>query len=122
VASTITVLRVEGSWYVTEARAGDVVVDAPAPSSSVGSPLTVSGQGNGFEGTIRVEVRAAFASSGQYLGQAITNAGAGEVLEPFTATVSFSPPSTSLGALVVTNDTAIAGGTFSFTAFPIAFG
>lgn len=122
VASRLRVLRVEGLWYVIEARADDVVVDQPGPSSQVGSPLTVRGRGNGFEGTILAEVRAAFAPAGAYLGRATTQAGAGEELVDFTATVDFSSPGPSAGALVVSNTTAIDGGTFSFTAFPISFG
>jgi hypothetical protein len=121
VASTLSLLRHEGRWYVTEARAADVVVASPAPASPVGSPLTVQGQGQGFEGTIFVEVRAAFAPDGQVLAQATTQAGALSQNEPYSATLSFDPPSGS-GAVVVTNDTGVYRGTVSFTAFPVAFG
>jgi Immunoglobulin-like domain of bacterial spore germination len=123
VASTLTVLRVDGRWYLTAARAGDVVVDQPGAGAGITSPVTVQGQGSGFEGTIHVVVRAAFASAGQALARATTTASGSEELLPFSVTLSFAAPSPSaLGAVVATTDTPIAGGTVSFTAIPVTLG
>lgn len=120
VASTLSLLQHEGRWYVASARAADVVVDSPAPGEQVSSPLTVQGQGRGFEGTIHVEIRTAHAPSGQALGRASTTAGAGEELGPFTVTLPSDPPA-GAGAIVATNDSGVAGGTVSFTALPVTF-
>ena len=53
VASTITVQQLDGThWFVMEAASPDVVIDTPRRLESVSSPLSVSGQGHGYEGTI----------------------------------------------------------------------
>lgn len=122
VASTLFLQQDQGNWTITEARAGDVVVDSPASSAATASPLTVQGRGRGYEGTIHAEVRAAWAPSGQFLARETTTAGCCEDLVAFTTTLSFTPPAApGSGALVVTNDTGLADGTVSFTALLISF-
>lgn len=122
VASTLSLQQHDGRWHVAGARAADVVIDSPGTASQVSSPLTVQGQGQGFEATIYVEVRAAFAPSGQVLDRVITAGGALDQNEPYSATLTFNASPGTTGAVVATNDTPLDNGTVSFTAVPVTFG
>lgn len=122
VASTLSLQQHDGRWYVAGARAVDVMIDSPGTASQVSSPLTVQGQGQGFEGTIYVEVRTAFAPRGQVLDRVTTTAGALDQNEPFSATLTFSASPGTAGVVVATNDIPLENPTLSFTAVPVIFG
>ena len=97
-------------WTVVSARSPNIVVDAPTgvgaePLARYGSPLAVSGQATGYEGSVVAEVREDGMVAGQALGRAIGIAGNFGQLGPMDLTVPFSSPTTPGGALVVTTDT-----------------
>lgn len=85
-------------WVVVGCSAERIQVEQPAAGARVGSPLTVRGRAQAFEGTVDVEVRRDGATAP--IGRAFGTGGGTEVL-PFEATVSFARPPVPRGTLVV---------------------
>jgi Immunoglobulin-like domain of bacterial spore germination len=84
VASTLSLARLDGThWFVTGAQSEDVEITSPPPGSTAGTRATVSGAGRGYEGTIVVQVRTR-ATGAPMVAEAVTVAGAGEELAPFS--------------------------------------
>jgi hypothetical protein len=88
-----------GPWTVVGATSPDIVVDRPQQLDQVSSPLTVSGRGRGFEGTISLEIREDGMVVGQRLGQGFAMGGSTEVL-PFSGSLSFGAPTRTGGAVL----------------------
>jgi Immunoglobulin-like domain of bacterial spore germination len=104
VASTISVRQLDGEhWFVTMASSSDVQIATPEPGAEVTSLVAVTGQGHGFEATIVVSLRARTARA-EVLANAVTNGGAGEALEPYSARLSFTDAPTPVG-MVIASDT-----------------
>jgi Immunoglobulin-like domain of bacterial spore germination len=120
--STLALQQAEdgGIWYVTSARADNVVIDSPTSSSVVVSPLGVSGRGVGFENAIVVRLRD---GKGDILCTAPAIADAPDFTQPgpFAVTLEFGPPATSAGVLVATTDAPAEFATPDFTALPVNF-
>ena len=59
IASTVSLRRLDGEhWFVTGAvQPFYMQIDSPLPVADVASPLTVTGTGSGYEGTVVVELR-----------------------------------------------------------------
>ena len=97
---TTLLLRRVGArgWVVVSSNAERIEVSQPSPGAKVGSPLSVRGRAQAFEGTVEVEVRrdGAIAPVGTSFGT-----GGGTEVLPFEATVSFARPSVPRGTLVV---------------------
>jgi hypothetical protein len=106
VASTLSLARLDGGhWYVTGARSEDVEIASPAPGASAVSPLTVTGEGRGYEGTILVEVRER-AAGAPVLADGFDTAGAGEALAPFSVALTLpGADDGAAGAILVARDT-----------------
>lgn len=115
IVSTLSLRSLNGSWYVTGARSDDIVVASPVTGSTVGSPVTVSGEGTGFENTMLAEVRD---TSGGQLGTAVTIADSPEpgVRGSFTVDVEWVGPASASGAVIVRADV---GGSFATPAFVV---
>jgi hypothetical protein len=121
VATTLSLRQLDGQyWWVTAAASASVHIDSPQPLADVSPPLRVSGRGSGFEGTVIVEVRDRSGSYGE-LGEGVTIAGAGEVLEPFSVDVDFDRPASSYGIVVAQTDSGLSGVLSGVTAFPVRF-
>jgi hypothetical protein len=121
-ASTVTVQRLDGAhWFVMEAGSADVVIDTPRRMDSVSSPLTVSGRGRGYEGTIVATLKGRSDPAGR-LADAATIAGAGTELEPFTVELSFADPGGGVGIVLATDDAAAEGTLPRFAARAVRFG
>jgi len=103
VASTLSLARLDAHWYVTGARSEDVEIASPAPGAAVESPLTVSGEGRGYEGTILVEVRGRTAGA-PVLADGFDTAGAGEVRAPFAVELTLPDPNGGGVAILVAHD------------------
>ncbi|HET7487186.1 MAG TPA: hypothetical protein VFJ85_04610 [Acidimicrobiales bacterium] len=121
VRSTVSVRNLEGSWYVTGARAADIVVDRPAALDQVGSLVVVDGRGSGYEGTIVATVRDAGMGAGGELAKQVVTAGCCEELLPFHVELPVGSPAHASGSLLLNNDSGLEA-VSSFTVVPIRFG
>jgi hypothetical protein len=121
IASTVTVRQLDGvHWFVTSAGGHDVQIDSPEPLAAVSSPLTVTGQGLGYEGTIVAELRPR-SDPGAVLDEEPTIAGASEVA-PFSVELAYDAPGPSIGMLVARDDPGTDLGVPSFAAIPVRLG
>ncbi|HVL97318.1 MAG TPA: Gmad2 immunoglobulin-like domain-containing protein [Solirubrobacteraceae bacterium] len=118
VAATISLVRREDRWFVTQAGSPEVEIERPAAGATVAPPLPIAGRGRGFEGTVVLEVRAAFAT--EPLAREPVVAGAAGALEPFEAALAFDPGDAAAGAVVALTGSGIAAAD-GFAAFPVRF-
>ena len=121
IASVVSLRRLDGvHWFVTgAAQPSTMRIDSPASVADVVSPLTVTGVGGGFEGTVVVELRSRSAAA-DVLAQEPTIAGTNEV-EPFSVDLTFVA-SPQVAVLVARDDPGIDGGVPSFAAVPVRLG
>jgi hypothetical protein len=115
VASTIEVRRFDDDrWFVTAASSPDVVLSSPTWLTAVLSPLSVEGEGHGYEATIVVSLLArSTAASAEPLGSVVVQGGSGEALEPFSGSLTFSPPAEPDTGILLASDTELAVPHFS---------
>jgi hypothetical protein len=119
--TTVTLRRTTaGSWAVTGASTATIRVAAPAPGAAVSSPVAVRGSALAFEGTVNVQVvRAGAGGGGTAVGTGVVMGG-GDVLRPFTGSITFSARSGS-GWLVFQERSAADGSVTRLTAVPVSF-
>jgi hypothetical protein len=95
----------DDSWWVIGATTPNIELDAPAPGSTVSSPLRLSGRARAFEGTVNVALR----EDGNAVPLAagfVTGSGGGQ-LGPFTGEIAFSRrPAQARGTLVLFTESA----------------
>jgi hypothetical protein len=121
VVSTIVLRRLDGEhWFVTAAVSQDVTIDSPRPDGTLSSPVTVTGRGRGYEGTVVVVVRERFALD--TLAERPTIAGCCDTLEPYSADLSFEPRTTSAGVILASTDAGGEPSISSFAAVGVRFG
>jgi hypothetical protein len=119
VAATLSLRQLDGdNWYVTSAVSDSVQIDSPRPLADVASPLHVTGQGRGYEGTVVVAVHERTASA-DLLGEEPAIAGSADTLEPFSVDVAFEVPSSPIGILVAGTDSGASGVLAPFAALPV---
>lgn len=93
---------VAGPWVVTGATSEDVTIESPAGGAVVNSPLTVAGQGRGYEGTVGVTLQAGATTLVEPVG---TIAGNPE-LAPYSVELTFEvPPAGTPLMLIARTDT-----------------
>jgi hypothetical protein len=115
VVSTIGLRRDGGGWFVTGATSPDVVIDSPAPAATVESPVRVTGQGRGFEGTIGVSLRRRSSPEAELASVAVI-AGSGAELAPFTADLDLASTPAGAAILVASTDAGATGAVPAFAA------
>ncbi len=104
-------------WVVTSALSPDIVVESPAVGELLAGGTVVVGEGNGFEGTIILEIE----DQDGLLGLAIADGGAlGENL-PFVAQLPFSerPASGNWANLIGFTTSAVDGSLSALTMLPM---
>lgn len=87
----------DGSWWVLGSAGPSVVIDRPGAGGLVGSPVTVTGRAQGFEGRMTLQVRQDGSTAS--LGETFGTAGATGP-EPFEEEVTFPAPAAQYGAIV----------------------
>lgn len=97
-----------GPWTVVKVESPDIVVTSPKPLEVIASPVRLTGQAHAFEGTVHVEVREDGMLAGQALGEGFVTGG-GDMLRPYSGTVSFRSPTKPAGAVVHTEMSAADG-------------
>jgi hypothetical protein len=115
VVATVALVRDGGSWFVAQATSGDVVVDAPAPDSTIALATTVTGRSRGFEGTVVASLVTA-TSPDTPVAQATAIGGSGDALEHFSADLAIAQSPGGPAILVTRTDPAIEGGVPAFDA------
>jgi hypothetical protein len=119
VAADISLRRLDGEhWFVTMATSLDVRLGSPAAGEQVSSPLAVTGEGHGFEGTIVVQLRER-SPAATLLGDDIAIAGAGEALEPFTISLPFEGATARIGILIASDTSGADVSVPAFAAVPV---
>jgi hypothetical protein len=116
-------LRIIGpndGWFVIGAVSPGVSIDSPETLDRVAAgPLTVTGEGRGFEGTLVVTAFRA-GDADDVLGQVITRGGAFETRESFTVSIDLSDASPGeVIALIVRGDTGLDGDPGDFASIPV---
>ncbi len=100
--ATVVLLRQltsDGSWSVLGATTPNIQLDQPAWFAAVSSPVTLQGSSTAFEGTVQAEIRQD--GSTEPLGRGFVTGGTSFAPQPFSASLTFSPPAASAGALVL---------------------
>jgi len=95
-------------WTVTGATSPNIVVTSPREGETVRSPVRLTGQAHAFEGTVNVQVREYGMLAGQSLGTGVVTGG-GDMLRPYSGTVTFRAPTKPGGAIVYTEISAADG-------------
>lgn len=87
------------TWFVLGSDTAEIVVEIPAPGSSLATPFETRGEAFAFEGTVEVIVRAQ-ENLGE-LGAGVVNGSQAAPPAPFSGQITFSsPPETLPGVLV----------------------
>ncbi len=98
--TTVLVRRLTAadSWWVLGAACEDIQVTAPTTSERVSSPVVLQGRSSSYEAVVNVEFR----QDGSLTPLKVTSVMGGSqgVMRPFSAPVTFPPPSTPRGALL----------------------
>ena len=110
-------------WTVLAAGSDALVLDTPEQGAVVGGGvLRVRGQGSGYEGHVKAEVRQDGMQLGRNLGEVIGITGSNGELGPLSLDVPFVTSAEPGGALVVTTDTGLDGvGAPEFTVVRVHF-
>jgi hypothetical protein len=122
---TITTVLVEesgGAWYVTGARTANIDLVTPEAGDRVSSPVTVNGTSTAFEAQVNWEVRADGQRFGEKLGEGFFMGGSNGEFAPFNAQLSFSPPGTPSGAIVLLTYSPEDGAVAEATVIRVTFG
>lgn len=89
----------DGAWYVVGAGTDDIVVDTPAPGTSLASPFETTGEALAYEGT--VEVLVLVQGEPTPIGQgAVTGSGVPPA-GPFEGRIGFTPPEAPVPGVLV---------------------
>lgn len=116
--TVVSLRRHQGDWVATGARTPTIVVDSPAPGTTVGSPLWVSGRAHTYEGTVYVRVVETLEDGYGELGRGFVTGG-GDAMRPFEGEIPFAPPSSATGWVVFTEESAADGSTSRAAVVPV---
>ena len=105
------------AWVVLSAQSPDIVVESPAVGELLAGGTVVVGEGQGFEGTIVLQVE----DQDGLLGMALAQGGALGENMPFRAELLFNqrPASGELAVLVGYTDSAVDGSLSALTMLPM---
>ena len=105
-------------WFVTGITSENIVLSAPSPNETIGSPVRVAGTGIAFEGNILVSVHD---DDGRELGSQPVQAGGTERM-PFDGEIGFSAPSAPAGTVRFEGGNGIGGPSTDVTIRRVRFG
>ncbi|GAA0808159.1 Gmad2 immunoglobulin-like domain-containing protein [Spirilliplanes yamanashiensis] len=124
--TTVVLGKGRTSFTVLETVTGTIRVDTPRSAVSptdlavVTSPVVVAGAALAFEGTVSVRVVQATGTGVRQLGAGQVTGG-GDVMRPFTGTVSFAPPGAGLGWVIAFERSAADGAVTKATSVRVGF-
>lgn len=119
-ATTVMVRRLgaDGSWWVIGAATDNVTVTSPAAGDAIASPVSVTGSALAWEGNVNGEIRQD--GTRAPLGTGVFTGG-GDVMRPFSGSISYSAPRQPYGALVLVTHSAEDGRVWQATVLRVAF-
>ena len=118
--TTVTLLASSGhSWWVMSASTPSIVVSEPTVGANVGSPLVIAGRSTASEGVVNVDVRHVGSTSS--IARLNVIGGSMGVMGPFRASISFTTPATSFGAVMFRTRSAKDGSVIGATVVPVNF-
>jgi hypothetical protein len=119
-ATTVMLRRLgtDGSWWVIGAATENVIVTSPEAGDVIGNPLTVIGSALAWEGNVKGEIRQD--GTRAPLGTGVFTGG-GDVMRPFSGSISYTAPSQPYGALVLVTHSAEDGRVWQATVVRVAF-
>lgn len=119
-ATTVTVRRLgtDGSWWVIGATTENLTVTSPEAGEDISNPVTVTGSALAWEGNVEGEIRQD--GTRAPLGTGVFTGG-GDVMRPFSGSISFSAPSQPHGALVLVTHSAEDGRVWQASVQRVAF-
>jgi hypothetical protein len=112
-------LDAAGHWWVLGATTPNLVLAEPAVGGRVASPVTLRGTSTAFEAQIRTEIRQD--STATPLGEGTAMGGANGEMGPFVDVLSFTAPSQSHGAVMLSTRSAKDGTIAEATVVRVAF-
>jgi hypothetical protein len=120
--TTIAVRRLatDDTWWVLAASTPDLQLQAPMASATITSPVTVSGVGTAFEGTINVAIRED-GTVAPVTTDFVMGGGNGE-MGPFSKPISFNRPVAASGAMLLSTRSAENGNIQEATVTRVRFG
>jgi hypothetical protein len=119
VLASIAVRQLGGArWFVIAAGSDQVEISSPDVFEAISSPVTVTGNGFGFESNLTVSVRAAFEP--EPLAEEGTAAG-DRAPRPFSQALTFERPATATGSIIVRDGGGADGVPYAFAAVAIRF-
>jgi hypothetical protein len=116
----VSKLAPDDTWWVLAASTPNVQLRAPSASDTITSPVTVSGEGTAFEGTISVEIR----QDGTVtpLATDFVTGGGNGLMGPFSKPIGFSQPSAAGGALLLSSRSGENGNIWEANVTRVSFG
>jgi Immunoglobulin-like domain of bacterial spore germination len=109
-AVTVRLYRLPAGWWVLGVQGRTIRVDSPARLRRIGSPLTVSGKADVYEGTVSVKITQDRPGRDLVLGEGFVT-GPGPQPGAFRGQVGFREPSgTAPGWVILYEDSAATGG------------
>jgi hypothetical protein len=88
----------DDTWGVIGAEASEITTDEPEDDATVSSPVSLSGVGLAFEGTINVDIREQGRT--ESIGDGFVTAAGTPPAGPYSGSVEFTTPATETGAIM----------------------
>lgn len=112
-------LDAAGHWWVLGASTPNLVLAEPMTGATVSSPVTLRGTSTAFEAQIRTEIRQD--STATPLGEGTAMGGANGEMGPFADVLSFTAPSQTGGAIMLSTRSAADGTIAEATVVRVVF-
>ena len=97
--TAIELVEAGDAWFVTGSSTEDIVVDQPAPGTSLASPFETTGEALAFEGNVEVLVLSQHQDAP--LGQGTVTGSGAPPAGPFEGDITFTPPAEATPGVLV---------------------
>jgi len=108
-AVVVRLQRLPAGWWVLGVQGRSIQADGPVRLQRIGSPLTVSGKAEVYEGTVSVKVTQDRAGRDLVLGQGVVTGG-GTAPGSFRGQITFREPTATTGWVILSEESAATGG------------
>ena len=120
--TTVFVRRLgpDDAWYVIGTATANIVVTAPTPTTTITSPVALTGSSTAFEGTVQVQVRVDGRTDPIATG--FVTGGANGELGPFQSALAFPAPGSASGSVAFFTVSAENGSILEVAVVRVRFG
>jgi Immunoglobulin-like domain of bacterial spore germination len=108
-AVVVRLYRLPAGWWVLGVRGRSIQADGPARLERIGSPLTVAGKAEVYEGTVSIKVTQDRPGRDLVLGEGFVTGG-GNAPGSFRGQIAFRRPTAATGWVVLYEESAATGG------------